>query len=92
MPALAEWMLHFPADWTPDQARDYRQFVLRQLVAAMTPCVQALGVPQTAGIMLSVVAYMVQCNPLAARDVCEQMANAYDAIEKMDPLKGASVQ
>lgn len=90
MPFMHEWMLHHPSDWTPAQAGAYTQHTFQQLTHALVPTNQALGASRTAGILLGVVALVARANPLAARDICVQMANAFELIDDMDPLKGAS--
>lgn len=92
MPALHEWMLHYPTDWTPAQAGQYTNHVFRQLVNAITPVNQALGASKTAGILLATIGMLAKANPLSARDICVQMANAFEIIEGLDPLVGATKQ
>lgn len=89
MPYLHEWMVHHPSDWTPAQAGAYAQHTLAVLTHAIAPTHQALGASKTAGILLAVIALLAKANTIHARDICVQMANAFEAIDDMDPLKDA---
>lgn len=92
MPQLVEWMVHHPRDWTTVQAKAYGSHVLGQLVQGIKPVNEALGPATTAAILLSAVGLLAQCNPLSARDICKHLANAFDMIDEIDPLKEAVAQ
>lgn len=92
MPALIEWMMHYPADWTPVQARAYASHTLQQLTVGLRQPLEALGPSVVSSVLCTMIALIAQANPLAARDICNSLANAFDSIENIDPLKGATQQ
>lgn len=92
MPQLLEWMIHHPRDWTTPQAKAYQSHVVRMTAQALVPTLQALGPTATAAILQAVLIQIVQANRLSARDVCSQLANTFEVLEELDPLKGAVAQ
>jgi len=86
MPHLIEWQVHHPSDWTAAQAGEYTKHVYTQLIQHLVPVNQALGASKVAGILLACVAVLARSQPLAARDICTQMGNAFEVVEALDPL------
>lgn len=86
MPALAEWMLHYPSDWKPVQAKQFCAHVAGQLTQQLVSVNMAVGPAMTTSILCSVALLMAQQNPLYARDICNILANTFNAIDGLDPL------
>ncbi len=86
MPALKEWMLHFPSDWTSPQAQQYCQDVTLSLVNASLPIMHAVGPERACAILLTAVLNIVRANPVYHEDIKNVMATTYDMIDGMDPF------
>lgn len=92
MPQLREWLLHFPRDWTPVQATQYVQDITLALVNTTQPIMHTVGPDRAAAIMLTVILNMARANPVYHENIKDAMARTYDAIEALDPMKGATKQ
>ena len=92
MPQLREWMLHYPSDWTTPQALAYVRDVTVSLNNTIVPVVQAIGCTRTAAILMTIVTTIARANPVYHEDIKNVMANMYDLVDQLDPMKGAKLQ
>jgi hypothetical protein len=86
MPTLREWMLHFPADWTPAQAHGYCQDVTLMLVNTSLPIMHAVGPERACACLMTAVLNIVRANPVYHEDIKNVLASVYDLIDGMDPF------
>lgn len=80
---LREWVVTFPAYWTPEQAQGYMKDTSAAINNLMVPCMMALGPVHAAAMMLAVVASIVRGNPVYAHDIQGAMANTYDLVSQI---------
>ena len=92
MPNLKEWLLHFPRDWTQAQAQEYVRDTTHSLVNAALPIMHAVGPDRASAMFLTVVLNMARANPVYHENIKDAMARTYDAIEQLDPFKGAEAK
>lgn len=90
MPALREWMIHFPSDWTPAQAHGFCQDTTLALVNHSRVIASAVGPVHTAACFLTAVLNLTRGNPVYHEDIKNVMASVYDLIDSLDPFKGAT--
>ena len=92
MPQLKEWLLHFPRDWTPPQATEYIRDTTMMLVNSALPIMQAVGPDRASAMFLTVILNMARANPVYHENIKDAMARTYDAVEQLDPFKGAEAK
>ena len=89
MPHLREWMLHYPADWTPPQAQGYLQDVTMALGQTVTGIMSTVGPDRASAILLTLVCNMARSNPVYHENIKDSLAKVYALIEDLDPLKSS---
>lgn len=92
VPQFREWVVNYPAYWTPAQGRAYMQDTVAMLNQAIAPSVMALGPAHAAAMCLSVVTSIARGNPVYVADIQKQMANAYDLVGQLNAFEGATKQ
>lgn len=92
MPTFREWVIHHPRDWTPPQAQAYMRDTTMGFMQAIQPVAQALGPLNAVAILLTVVTQLARANPVYHENIKDHLANVYDLIDGLDPMKGLTKQ
>lgn len=92
MPTFREWVIHHPRDWTSQQAQSYMRDTTMGFTQAIQPVQVAVGPVNAVAVLLTVVTQLARANPVFHENIKDHLANVYDLIESIDPMKGLTKQ
>lgn len=55
---------------------------------AVFPICQAVGPTRACAVLLTIITTVARANPVYCEDIKNMMANMYDLVDQMDPMKG----